>query len=35
LREDQRYAVVVDMRRARLYLDQNDDGRPLFVADYT
>jgi len=34
LREDQRYAVVVDMRRARLYLYQNDDGRPLFVADY-
>jgi murein L,D-transpeptidase YafK len=34
LREDQRYAVVVDMRRARLYLYQNDSGKPLFVADY-
>ncbi len=34
LREDQKYAVVVDTRRSRLYLYQNDGGKPRFVADY-
>lgn len=34
---DQRYAIVVDTQRSRLYLyenDRNNDGRPRFVADY-
>jgi murein L,D-transpeptidase YafK len=34
LRDDQKYAVVVDTRRSRLYLYQNDNGKPRFVADY-
>jgi murein L,D-transpeptidase YafK len=34
LREDQKYAVVVDTRRSRLYLYENHGGRPRFVADY-
>lgn len=31
---DQTYAVLVDARRSRLYLYENVDGRPRFVADY-
>lgn len=34
---DQRYAIVVDTQRSRLYLYENDrshDGRPRFIADY-
>lgn len=37
LRSDQKYAVVVDTQKARLYLYQNDvsdGGTPRFVADY-
>lgn len=37
MRPDQRYAVVVDMERSRLYVYENDlsnGGRPRFVADY-
>ena len=34
LRADQRYAIVVDNKRSRLYLYQNESGRPRFVADY-
>ena len=34
LRGDQRYALVVDTRRSRLYLYENDGGTPRFVADY-
>lgn len=34
LRADQRYAIVVDNKRSRLYLYQNEHGRPRFVADY-
>jgi murein L,D-transpeptidase YafK len=34
LRDDQKYAVVVDTHRSRLYLYRNIDGRPRFVADY-
>ena len=34
MREDQRYAIVVDNKRSRLYLYQNENGRPRFVADY-
>ena len=37
MRPDQRYAVVVDTERSRLYLYENDvseGGRPRFVADY-
>jgi len=34
LRADQRYAIVVDNKRSRLYLYQNEKGRPRFVADY-
>lgn len=37
MQPDQRYAVVVDTQRSRLYLYENDrqhNGRPRFVADY-
>lgn len=37
MRPDQRYAVVIDTRRSRLYIYENDleaGGRPRFVADY-
>jgi murein L,D-transpeptidase YafK len=34
LRDDQKYAVVVDTHRSRLYLYANQGGRPRFVADY-
>jgi len=31
---EQNYAIVVDTQRSRLYLFRNDNGRPVFVADY-
>ncbi len=31
---EQRYAIVVDTQRARLYVYRNDDGKPRFVADF-
>jgi murein L,D-transpeptidase YafK len=31
---EQKYAVVVDTRRARLYVYRNDNGTPRFVADF-
>ncbi|PTD97450.1 hypothetical protein C8261_05475 [Pseudothauera lacus] len=31
---DQEHAVVVDTRRARLYVYRNEGGKPRFVADY-
>ena len=31
---EQRYAIVVDTGRSRLYLYRNDGGRPEYVADY-
>lgn len=31
---EQRYAVVVDTKRARLYVYENEAGRPRFIADY-
>ena len=34
MRQDQRFAIVIDNKRSRLYLYQNEDGRPRFVADY-
>ena len=37
MQPDQRYAIVVDTKRSRLYLYENDTkngGRPRFVADY-
>jgi murein L,D-transpeptidase YafK len=34
LRDDQKYAVVVDTRRSRLYLYWNDSGMPRLVTDY-
>ncbi|MDR2188752.1 MAG: L,D-transpeptidase family protein [Azonexus sp.] len=37
MQPDQRFAVVVDMQRSRLYLyanDRDNGGRPRFVADY-
>ena len=37
MERDQRYAIVVDTKRSRLYLYENDrknGGRPRFVADY-
>lgn len=37
MQPDQRFAIVVDTRRSRLYLYENDlanGGRPRFVADY-
>ena len=34
MQPDQKHAIVIDMQKARLYLYQNDNGRPRFVADY-
>ncbi|HTY99465.1 MAG TPA: L,D-transpeptidase family protein [Rhodocyclaceae bacterium] len=34
LRAEQKYAIVVDTQKSRLYLYQNDNGAPRFVADY-
>ena len=34
LRPDQKHAVVVDTQKSRLYLYQNDNGTPRFIADY-
>ncbi len=34
MQSDQKHAIVVDTQKARLYLYQNDNGRPRFIADY-
>jgi murein L,D-transpeptidase YafK len=34
LQSEQRYAVVVDTGKARLYLYENNNGEPRYVADY-
>lgn len=34
MQPDQKYAIVVDMKKSRLYLYQNEKGTPRFVADY-
>ena len=34
LQPEQRHAVVVDTRKSRLYLFENDNGTPRYVADY-
>lgn len=34
MKPDQKNAIVVDTQKSRLYLYQNDNGRPRFVADY-
>ena len=34
MQADQEHAIVVDTQKSRLYLYQNDNGRPRFVADY-
>jgi len=34
MRPDQKYAIVVDTQKSRLYLYANEGGRPRFVADY-
>ncbi len=34
MQQDQKYAIVVDTKKSRLYLYQNDKGMPRFVADY-
>lgn len=34
MQSDQKYALVVDTQKSRLYLYQNDKGTPRFVADY-
>jgi murein L,D-transpeptidase YafK len=34
LEPDQRYALLVDSRRSRLYVFENAGGRPQFIADY-
>ena len=34
LNADQKYALVVDSRRSRLYVFENVGGRPQFIADY-
>ena len=34
MQSDQKNAIVVDTQKSRLYLYQNDNGRPRFVADY-
>ena len=34
MQQDQKYAIVVDTKKSRLYLYQNEKGTPRFVADY-
>jgi len=34
MEKEQKYAIVVDTKKSRLYLYQNDGGTPRFVADY-
>jgi murein L,D-transpeptidase YafK len=34
LNSDQKYAIVVDTQKSRLYLYENNNGAPRFVADY-
>lgn len=34
MQPDQKNAIVVDTRQSRLYLYRNDNGRPVFVADW-
>ena len=34
MQSEQKHAVVVDTQKSRLYLYQNDNGTPRFVADY-
>ena len=34
MQPDQKHAIVIDTQKDRLYLYQNDNGRPRFVADY-
>lgn len=34
MQQEQKYAIVVDTRKSRLYLYQNESGTPRFVADY-
>lgn len=34
MQPDQKYAIVVDTQKSRLYLYQNEKGTPRFVADY-
>jgi murein L,D-transpeptidase YafK len=34
MHEDQRHALVVDSRRSRLFVFENVEGRPRYVADY-
>jgi murein L,D-transpeptidase YafK len=34
MQANQKYAIVVDTQKSRLYLYQNDKGTPRFVADY-
>lgn len=34
MQPDQKYAIVVDTKKSRLYLYQNEKGTPRFVADY-
>lgn len=34
MQADQKFAVVVDTEKSRLYLYENEKGRPRFVADY-
>ena len=34
MQADQKHAIVVDTQKSRLYLYQNDNGQPRFVADY-
>lgn len=34
MESSQRYAIVVDSKKSRLYLYRNDSGTPRFVADY-
>jgi murein L,D-transpeptidase YafK len=34
LNADQKHAIVVDTQKSRLYLYENDNGKPRFVADY-
>lgn len=34
MQQDQKYAIIIDTSKSRLYLYQNDHGTPRFVTDY-
>ncbi len=34
MQQDQKFAIVIDTKKSRLYMYRNDNGTPRFVADY-